>query len=134
MNTPVLSIDKLSRVPLYEQIIENIERQVLLGLLPEETQIPSLRELSAQLDLNPNTIQKAYLELDRRGVVRATPGRGCFILPGAKEEIRRRLSARITEFSELAAILCMAGIPEEELRDILHAAYRQSSTNGGINS
>jgi GntR family transcriptional regulator len=127
----MVTVDKLSRTPIYEQLVEGVEREVLLGLLPEEAQLPSLRELSTRLDLNPNTIQKAYLELEHRGVVRAAPGRGCFVLPGAQETIRRRLSERLSELSALALSLRMAGLPEETLHDAIRKAYETHSVKNG---
>ena len=55
----MFQIDTLSRVPVYEQIIEQMERFVLAGLLKPGTQLPSVRSLSTELSINPNTIQKA---------------------------------------------------------------------------
>ena len=62
-------IDPLSRKPVYEQIIDQMERFVLTGLMKPGTQLPSVRSLSMELSINPNTIQKAYSELDARGVI-----------------------------------------------------------------
>ena len=59
-------VDVMSRVPVYEQIIKQVEEQVLTGILKEGDKLPSVRSLSVKLSINPNTIQKAYTELDRR--------------------------------------------------------------------
>ena len=61
---PMFHIDPLSRKPVYEQIIDQMERFVLTGLMKPGTQLPSVRSLSMELSINPNTIQKAYSELD----------------------------------------------------------------------
>ena len=72
----MFSVDPLSRTPVYEQIVEQCEQYVLLGVLCAGDRLPSVRQLSVELSINPNTIQKAYIELDRRGMVTAVPGRG----------------------------------------------------------
>ncbi len=59
-------IDVMSRVPVYEQIINQVEEQILTGLLNSGDKMPSVRSLSVSLSINPNTIQKAYTELDRK--------------------------------------------------------------------
>ena len=65
---PLLTVDKYSRIPIYEQIVEQVEMHVALGDLAPEDQLPSVRALSVELSVNPNTLQKAYTELERRGL------------------------------------------------------------------
>ena len=72
-------VDVMSRVPVYEQIIKQVEEQVLTGILKEGDKLPSVRSLSVKLSINPNTIQKAYTELDRRQLIITVPGKGSFI-------------------------------------------------------
>ena len=62
-------IDPMSRQPVYEQIIRQMERFILSGMLAPGDQLPSVRSLSLELSINPNTIQKAYSELDVRGII-----------------------------------------------------------------
>lgn len=78
----MFTIDKYSRVPIYEQIIEQVEMHIALGDLAPESLLPSVRSLSVELSVNPNTLQKAYAELERRGLCYSVPGNGCFISPG----------------------------------------------------
>lgn len=68
-------VDVMSRVPVYEQIIKQVEEQVLTGILKEGDKLPSVRSLSVKLSINPNTIQKAYTELDRRQLIITVPVR-----------------------------------------------------------
>ena len=70
-------VDTMSREPIYEQLIRQMEDLVLSGLLKAGDQLPSVRGLSIELAVNPNTIQRAYSELDARGILCAVPGRGC---------------------------------------------------------
>ena len=72
-------IDVMSRVPVYEQIINQVEEQIMTGILKEGDKMPSVRSLSVKLSTNPNTIQKAYSELDRRQMIVTVPGKGSFI-------------------------------------------------------
>jgi len=75
----MFQIDTMSRMPIYEQVVNQLEYFVLNGILKEGEQIPSVRNLSVDLSINPNTIQKAYFELDKRGIIQSVPGRGCFV-------------------------------------------------------
>lgn len=72
-------IDYKSRTPLYQQIVDNVERLALSGLLPPGGQLPSVRSLAVELSINPNTIARAYAELENRGVIYSRPGRGSFM-------------------------------------------------------
>ena len=119
----MLVIDKFSRKPIYEQIVEGIERDIVMGILREREQLPSIRELSSILGVNPNTIQKAFQELDRNGIIVSGQGRGCFVADHAAERIKEKLSSRITEIEAIAAELARAGIEEEKLLEAIRRAY-----------
>lgn len=75
----VITVDTLSRCPIYEQLIDNVKKSVLCGTLAPGEQMPSVRALAVELAVNPNTIQKAYAELERLGIICSMPGRGSFI-------------------------------------------------------
>ena len=122
----MLIIDKFSRKPIYEQIIEGIEKEIMMGILREREQLPSIRELSALLGVNPNTIQKAFQELDRNGIIVSGQGRGCFVADRAAERIKEKLSSRITEIEAIAAELARAGIEEEKLLEAIRRAYHDN--------
>ena len=62
----MFQIDIMSRIPVYEQLIRQTEKFILLGVLKEGDKLPSVRQLSAELSINPNTIQKAFTEVSRR--------------------------------------------------------------------
>ena len=121
-----MSIDKFSRKPIYEQIVEGIERDIVMGILREREQLPSIRELSSILGVNPNTIQKAFGELDRNGIIVSGQGRGCFVADKAAEKIKEKLSARITDIESIAVELARAGIEEEKLLDAVRRAYQNT--------
>lgn len=108
-------IDGMSRTPVYEQIIEQVEKLVSLGILKEGDQLPSVRSLSLELSVNPNTIQKAYSELDARGVAKSVPGKGCFIAEGAAEVLRMAGKRKLGELSALVRELALSGVTKEEI-------------------
>lgn len=74
-----LTIDLKDRRPIYEQLIDQIMDLVLHGVMQPGEQLPSVRSLAGELAINPNTIQKAYAELERRGITYSVPGRGSFV-------------------------------------------------------
>ncbi len=111
----MLLIDKFSSKPVYEQLIEGIERDILIGAFADGSQLPSLRELSAVLSINPNTIQKSYAELTRRGVILPAPGSGCYVAPNAREILRREATKKLEVLAALAHELRLAGVSETEL-------------------
>ena len=78
-------IDVMSRTPVYEQIIRQTEEFILKGVLKPGDRMPSVRTLSVELSVNPNTIQKAIAELDRRTLIKSVPGKGSFISDNALE-------------------------------------------------
>ena len=111
----MLLIDKFSTKPVYEQLIEGIERDILVGAFAEGAQLPSLREMSAMLSINPNTIQKSYAELTRRGIILPAHGSGCYVSPNARELLRREAAARLEEIRQLARQLTLAGVEAEDI-------------------
>lgn len=72
----MFQIDRFGRTPIYEQIIDQTQRLILSGALNAGDQLPSVRTLSRELSINPNTLQKAYAELERRGICISAPGNG----------------------------------------------------------
>ncbi len=122
----MFQIDSLSRQPVYEQLIEQLERFILSGVLHPGDQLPSVRSLSIELSINPNTIQKAYGELDTRGIIYSIPGIGCFVAENAVAILAAFKRRKLTDFRALAQELALAGVTEDELREIITSTY-----NGG---
>lgn len=119
----MLNIDKLSRKPIYEQIVDGICKEISTGLMKEGDQLPSVRELSVLLSTNPNTIQKAYIELDRRGITTSAPGRGSFVRQGAMDAIRSHTEEQLDELSTTIRRLALARIPKERLYRLIDETY-----------
>ncbi|MEE0968835.1 MAG: GntR family transcriptional regulator [Clostridia bacterium] len=100
----IIMVDVKSRVPIYEQIIGSVKKAVLSGLFVADEALPSVRILASELAINPNTIQKAYSELERMGIVYSVPGRGSFVSSNTdeiekqhREDVKIHLSEAIRE-------------------------------------
>lgn len=123
----MFNIDPMSRQPIYEQIIRQLEQLVLRKLLLPGTQIPSVRSLSLELSINPNTIQKAYSELDSRGIIYSVPGRGCFISENAPALLGEHERSRLRQIGEMVRELALAGIGRDEVMHCIDDIYAQIS-------
>lgn len=119
----MFQIDSFSRIPIYEQIVAQIEHFVLTGILSADAQIPSVRSLSVSLSINPNTIQKAYSELDRNGIIYSVPGRGCFITKDAKKILSDRKKEKLTGLKEIVTELMLAGLERDVLINTINEIY-----------
>ncbi len=88
----MIQVDVKDRKPIWEQLVENIKTLVVCGAMHPDEQLPSVRALAGELAINPNTIQKAYAELERCGVVYSIPGRGSFVTsqPDRVTELHRK--------------------------------------------
>ena len=125
----MFQIDSFSRVPVYEQIINQLEHFILIGILEADTQIPSVRNLSVSLSINPNTIQKAYAELDRNGIIYSVPGRGCFITKEAKDILSSQKQEKLSNLKDLVSELKLAGLPLDKVIATVKEVYNLKEDN-----
>lgn len=121
----MFQIDVLSRKPVYEQIVSQMERFVLTGVLAPGSQLPSVRSLSVELSINPNTIQRAYTELDRRGVICSVPGKGCFVSESAVKVLSEMKREKLVDLKEMVWEMKLAGVTLEELLDLIRQVYEE---------
>lgn len=114
----MFTIDNMSSTPVYEQIVRQIEAMVLSGEMKAGDPLPSVRELSDQLGVNHNTIQKAYKELDYHGLTTAVPGRGSFLREDALQQLIKYLNENaLPEFKNMLKGLLVAGMEKEQALD-----------------
>ena len=85
----MIVLDYRDSRPLYQQVKDSLRRMMLTGLLEPDEQLPSVRSLATQLAINPNTIQRAYAELEAEGYIYSVAGRGSFVSAGDGEHLRR---------------------------------------------
>ncbi|MBQ0010024.1 MAG: GntR family transcriptional regulator [Ruminococcus sp.] len=119
----MITIDIRSRTPIYEQLVAAISSLVLTGAMKPDEPVPSVRALAGELSVNPNTVQKAFTELERRGVLYSVPGKGRFVSgevgrlreeekeearKALRQAIRKGLASGLTP-EEIAAIAAETG-------------------------
>ncbi len=75
----MILLDYRDRRPIYEQVVEKLQDLMICGVLEQDEKLPSVRSLASDLSINPNTIQRAYTELERRGFIYSVKGRGSFV-------------------------------------------------------
>ena len=107
-----------SGIPVYKQIVHHVQAAITAGRFKEGDQLPTIRALHEQLQVNPNTVAKAYRELEHLGLIAAERGSGCFVsaLPAAPKRSARETKAKIDELSaRFAAEARSHGIPLEQI-------------------
>ncbi|AOR23512.1 GntR family transcriptional regulator [Clostridium taeniosporum] len=120
----MIKVDPRSSTPIYEQVELRIKELILKGALNEGEKLPSVRELSSILTINPNTISKAYKELEREGIIETLRGKGTFITKNIKstndskkiEKIKEELKNLILEAS-------YASIDKERFLNIVQVIF-----------
>ena len=114
----MISLDNRSGQPLYYQVKESFKRLILSGAISENEWLPSVRELASQLAINPNTIQRAYRELEIEGYVGTSPGKGVFAIGGDALREQRIEEIKEVVFSEIQKLLELGLRKEEIIRQI----------------
>ena len=80
----MIVLDYRDSRPLYEQVAERLRELMFKGALPQDAQLPSVRSLATELSINPNTIQRAYTELERQGYIYSIKGKGSFVADNSR--------------------------------------------------
>ena len=123
-------IDNQSRQAVYEQIVQQVEKYVLTGILRKNDKLPSVRKLSLELNVNPNTVQRAYTELERSGVLVTAPGRGAFVSDSGAtvlKEVRKRESLK--KLDEVLMELKVSAVEKEKILAIVERVYEGGGEN-----
>ena len=122
-----LTIDLKDHRPIYEQLIDQIMDLVLHGVMQPGEQLPSVRSLAGELAINPNTIQKAYAELERRGITYSVPGRGSFVsaeLDVVTEEHKSRILGAARSLLEEARA---TGMTAQDFLPLIGQVWKEES-------
>lgn len=122
----MITINARDPRPIYVQIKESLCRLILTKALREGDQLPSVREMAGQLAINPNTIQRAYRELEGEGFIYSMPGKGSYVAPLHEVDQSRR-AAKLAEFREAASELLHLGTTKEALTGILDELEQEGS-------
>lgn len=115
----MFELDVRSRKPIYEQLVEKLKQLIINDVLKEDEKLPSVRELAQQLTINPNTIQKAYRELESQGYIYSLKGKGSFVHPSGKVDNEEELKKVREELKKLFAEAIYLGMTSEEIAALL---------------
>ncbi|MBQ3055482.1 MAG: GntR family transcriptional regulator [Oscillospiraceae bacterium] len=117
--------DYKSGKTLHEQIEDEIKRLIVSGAWQADEQLPSVRELSVQLTVNPNTVQRAYKQLEQDGFIYSIKGKGNFVAAVSHEDGKKRRIELQTAVREAVKELCFLGEEEQVLFDLIHSIYEE---------
>ena len=112
-----INLDYTSRIPIYEQIVNEIERYVALGILKEKEQILSIRELASNLGINPNTVKKAYSVLESKNVIVSLSTKGTFISSDVNSIKNTTINNYINDIKSIMNKLNKLGLDNKEIID-----------------
>lgn len=116
----MFELDVRSRKPIYEQLVEKLKQLIINDVLKEDEKLPSVRDLAQQLTINPNTIQKAYRELESQGYIYSVKGKGSFVNPVQPSKNAEELKKVREELKKLFAEAIYLGMTSEEIEALLH--------------
>ena len=117
-----IKIDPNRTLPIFSQIMEGVRLAVATGRLGSGDRIPSIRDLAVELRVNPNTVAKAYQELERAGLVEVRRGMGYFVVGSMNGELSERERRALLESSvdELLSSALQLGFPPEEVKETIN--------------
>ena len=124
----MIVLDYKDRRPLYEQVAERFKELIIRGVLPADTQMPSVRSQAIALSINPNTIQRAYSQLEQQGYIYPVKGRGNFVADSTalvkqkKESLLEEMKRLVTGGKEL-------GIRQTEFIRVIDLVYREEDSH-----
>ena len=122
----MLTIDVKSRKPIYEQIIDNIKELIIQGIWSRDTQLPSVRQLAGDLAINPNTIQKAYSELERQGIIYSLKSKGSFVSSNVDELRLERKEQLFKDFGRILEEMNKVGVSQNEIEEKVREYFERS--------
>ncbi len=122
----MIVLDYRDKRPIYEQVVEKLERLVVNGILATDEKMPSVRSLAMELSVNPNTIQRAYAQLEQEGYLYTVSGRGSFVAP--EREWRENKQVEVLQgWQDLTRQAKEAGVSKELLQRRIREIYGEGS-------
>ncbi|MDO5389262.1 MAG: GntR family transcriptional regulator [Clostridia bacterium] len=113
--------------PIYEQIKEKTKEYIINGAMSEHEKLPSVREVAAQLAINPNTIQKAYKELEAEGYIYSQKAKGYFVAPMKKNLQLIKREEALEHLENMVKELKYLGTDEKAINDLVKSIYREGN-------
>jgi len=123
----MIALNQTSRTPIYQQIHEQVLVQIACGLLKPHDQLPGIRSMAIDLGINPNTVMKAYVELEREGFIYSLAGKGSFVSePAMDVSVLRK--EKLAEIEELLVKVFPYGVKKEDVLQLVEAVYDKEET------
>ncbi len=120
----MIRIDYQDKRPIYEQVIERLQNLIVRGILKADEKLPSVRNLAIELSINPNTIQRAYVELERMGLIYTVKGKGNYVAENQIWMINEKANA-LKDLEKALEQIKTLGVSEEEMMDFVKKTYRK---------
>lgn len=117
----MFELDMRSRKPIYEQLVDKLKELIINEVLKSDEQLPSVRTMAQQLTINPNTIQKAYRELEIQGYIYSLKGKGSFVNPNNQNKNNEKINAVMEQLEKLILEALYLGVSTRELTDLVQA-------------
>ena len=111
----MFELDLRSRAPIYEQLVAKIKELIITNVLKADEKLPTVRMLASELTINPNTVQKAYRELEYRGYVYSVPGKGNFVKPNVAKDNALRMQTLEKELVRIMSEMIYLGMTSHEI-------------------
>ncbi len=111
----MFELDFRSRLPIYEQLVTKFKELIIKNILKPDEKLPSVRMLAQELTVNPNTIQKAYRELEHQKYIYSIPGKGNFVMPSTQSINTEKLDDLRTELLKIISEMLYLGMNQEEI-------------------
>lgn len=121
-------INPKSKQPLYEQLVEQLRRQLVLGSMEAGEALPSVRQLAMELGINPNTIQKAYRRMEEEGMIVSIPGKGSFVSDDLAQLIARQKDEQLSNARQALQACRDLGLCRSEAIALVDTVYKEGET------
>ena len=123
----MIQLDLSDHRPLYEQIKEKMKELIIAEILKPDDKIPSVREMAQQLTINPNTIQRAYRDLEAEGYIYSVRAKGSFVAPVSRVREETENTELTDEMENLVKRARFLGIKKETLIDLINGVYEKKT-------
>lgn len=121
-------VNPKSKQPIYEQLIEQLRKQLFLGVAQAGQPLPSVRQLATELGINPNTIQKAYRRMEAEGMIVSVPGKGSFISDDLADMLKKQRDEQM-EKTKMQIITCREmGLDQQLIHELTDRIYEEGET------
>lgn len=118
-------VNPKSKQPLYEQLVEQLRRQLFLGIIEAGQALPSVRQLATELGINPNTIQKAYRRMEAEGMIISVPGKGSFISDNLADMLKKQRDEQIEKTRQQITTCREMGLHIDVIKKLTDEIYKE---------